>query len=62
MIKNENIASKRIYIVVTVSRGVSENTHGFKHHKDALRYLKQLKKERNLDEDDVQIFENEIVN
>lgn len=61
MIKNENIASKRIYTVVTVSRGVAENARSFKHHKDALRYLKQFKKERNLDEDDVQIFENEIV-
>ena len=57
----KNIASKGIYTVVTVSRGVAENARSFKQHKDALRYLKQFKKERNLDEDDVQIFENKIV-
>lgn len=61
MIKNENIAHRRIYTVVSVSCGVAENAYNFKRHKDALRYLKQFKKERNLDEDDVQIFGNEIV-
>ena len=59
--KSKNRVSKEIFTVVTVSRGIAENAYCFKYHKDALRYLNQFKKGRNLDEDDVQIFENYIL-
>ena len=59
MIKNRS--NKQIYTVVEVFRGIAEAAYSFRRLKDAERYLKQLKKERNLDEDDVQIFENEII-
>lgn len=62
MIKSENRANKKIYTVVEVFRGIAEATYSFGHLKDAQRHLKQFRKERNLDEDDAQIFENEIVN
>lgn len=61
MIKSENTANKRVYTVVAVFHGVTEVACNFRHYKDALRYLKQFKKELNLDEDDVQIFESSII-
>lgn len=59
--KNENRSSQQIYTVVAVSCGVAESTRSFEYYKDALLYLKELKRGRNLDEDDVQIFENDII-
>lgn len=53
--------NKQIYTIVEVCSGVAEAAYNFRRIKDAQRYLKQLKKGRNLDEDDVQIFENDIV-
>lgn len=52
---------KQIYTVVEVFSGIAEAAYNFNHLKNAQMYLKQLKKGRNLDEDDVQIFENAII-
>lgn len=53
---------KQIYTVVEVFSGVAEAAYNFNHLKNAqMHLLKQLKKGRNLDEDDVQIFENYII-
>lgn len=61
MIKSKNTTSKGVYTVVRVFRGVAESAQSFKRHKDALHCLKQFRKELNPDEDDVQIFENDII-
>lgn len=56
MAKNE--ASIRIYIVVDVFRGFAEEAKSFCRYKDARAYLRQLRKGRNLEMDDFQIFED----
>lgn len=48
------------YIVVDVMRGVAVGVYGFRRLKDARDYLKRLRKGRNLDMDDVQLFETTI--
>lgn len=61
MTKSENRINKQIYTVVAVFRGVAEAVYTFRYYKDARRYLNELKRGRNLDEDDAQIFENNII-
>lgn len=61
MIKSGNKINKRVYTVVEVFQGVAETAYSFRHRKDAWQHLKKLEREKNLDEDDVQIFENNIV-
>ena len=50
----------RIYTVVEVMRGLAADAHSFRHLKDALLCAERLRRDRNLDEDDVHIFENRI--
>lgn len=50
----------RIYTVVEVVRGFAAGAYSFLHLKDARACAKRLCEERNLDEDDVQLFESSI--
>ena len=50
----------RIYTVVEVMRGLAADAHSFRHLKDALLCAERLRRDRSLDEDDLQIFENRI--
>jgi hypothetical protein len=54
-------ATVRIYTVVEVMRGVGVGAKCFCRLKHAQRYLNRLRKRRNLNEDDVQLFENAVV-
>lgn len=61
MIVNKNEASKEIYTVVKVFRGLAEATYSFRNLEYAERCLRKLKKDFNPDDSDVQIFENKII-
>lgn len=50
----------RIYTVVDVMTGVAVGVESFLNSKDAKMCLRRLRKGRNLDEDDVQLFEGVI--
>ncbi len=50
----------RIYTVVDVLCGVATGAENFVHIEDAKKCLKRLRRGRNLDEDDVQLFESII--
>ena len=54
------VSGARIYTVVEVMRGLAADAHIFRHFKDARQCAEHLRRDRNLDEDDVQIFENLI--
>ena len=56
----QNDTGMRIYTVVEVMRGVAADAYNFRRLKDARMCAKQLCKGRNLDEDDVQLFETTI--
>lgn len=60
IIDKNQIKSEKIYTITEVSSGVAVATHNFRHFEDAQRCLNKLRKQHNLDEDDVQIFENII--
>ncbi len=49
-------ATVRLYTVVDVMCGVSVGAKSFCRLKDARTHLRRLRKRRNLDEDDVQLF------
>ncbi len=53
--------SMQIYTVVDVMCGVGVGAKSFCHLKDAQTYLRRRRKGRNLDEDDVQLFEDTVV-
>ena len=50
----------RVYTVVDVFRGSAEEAKSFVRYNDALAYFRKLRKGRNLDIDDVQLFEDTI--
>ena len=54
-------AAMRIYVVVDVMSGVSVGAKSFHRLKHAQTYLKRLRRGRNLDEDDVQLFEDTVL-
>ena len=54
-------ATVRIYTVVDVMCGVGVGAKSFCRLKHAQTYLKRLRKRRNLDEDDVELFEDTVV-
>lgn len=49
-----------VYTVVEVTRGVAAGAYCFRRLKEARLYMMRLCKDRNLDEDDVQLFETII--
>ena len=51
-------SGRRIYTVVDVVKGVAADALSFRHLKDAHLCAERLRRDRNLDEDDVQIFES----
>ena len=53
-------ASARIYTVVEVWRGFASGAHNFLCLKDALLCMERLCEGRNLQDDDVQVFETKI--
>ena len=50
----------RIYTVVEVVTGIATDALSFRHLKKAYLCAERLRRDRNLDEDDVQIFESRI--
>jgi len=54
-------ATVRIYTVVDVMSGVAVGAKSFSDLTRAQTCLKRLRKGRNLDEDDVQVFEDTVV-
>jgi len=54
-------ATMRIYTVVDVMCGVAVGAKSFRDLKQAQTYLSRLRKRRNLDEDDVQLFDDMMV-
>lgn len=50
----------RVYTVVDVFRGCAEEAKSFVRYTDARAYFRELKRGRNLDIDDVQLFEDTI--
>lgn len=51
----------RVYTVVEVMSGVAVGAKRFPSLKRAQTYLKKLRQGRNLEEDDVQLFEDKLV-
>ena len=49
-----------IYTVVQVWRGIAASVKNFTRLKEAENYMRRLRRGRNLDEDDIQLFENSI--
>ena len=56
----KNDTGMRIYTVVEVMRGFAAGAYSFRRLKDARMCAKRLCKGRNLNEDDVQLFETII--
>ena len=52
--------NKQIYTIVEVTCGVTNAVYNFKHLKEAQTYLKKLRKDHDLGEDDVQMFESTV--
>ena len=50
----------RVYTVVDVFRGFAAEAKSFVRYTDARAYLRRLKRGRNLDVDDVRLFEDTI--
>ena len=57
---SESEGSLRIYTVVDVFRGFAAEAKSFVRHEDARQYFRRLRRGRNLDIDDVQLFEDTI--
>ena len=53
-------ATIRIYTVVEVMSGVSVGARSFCYLNQARNYLKRLRRRRNLNEDDIQLFEDTL--
>lgn len=49
-----------IYTVVEVWRGIAASVKNFTRLKEAEKYMARLRRGRNLEEDDIQLFENSI--
>jgi hypothetical protein len=56
----QRIFRLKLYIVVEVWRGIAASAKNFTRLRDAKNYLQRLRKDRNLDEDDVQLFESSV--
>lgn len=56
----ESRAGMRIYTVVDVMRGVAVGAYSFRRLRDAHAYLKRLRGGRDLQEDDVRLFESTV--
>lgn len=52
--------ANRVFVVVEVWRGIASNAHCFGNLPAARECYRNLTKDRNMTEDDVQIFEAEI--
>jgi hypothetical protein len=50
----------RVFTVVDVWRGIAVGAKNFRRFQDAQNYMQRLKGRRNLDADDVQLFETRI--
>jgi hypothetical protein len=51
-------ATMKVFIVVDVACGVAEGAKCFSRIEDAMACRKRLRRGRNLDEDDIQLFES----
>ncbi len=49
-----------LYTVVEVWRGIAASAKNFTRLRDAEKYMRRLRKDRNLVEDDVQLFEGSV--
>ncbi len=56
----ESKPTLRVYTVVDVFRGCAEEAKSFVRYTDARAYFRKLRKGRNLDIDDLQLFEDTI--
>jgi hypothetical protein len=50
----------KLYIVVEVWRGIAASARNFTRQRDAENYMRRLCKGRNMEEDDVQLFESSV--
>ncbi len=50
----------RLYTVVEVWRGIAASAKNFGRLVNAQKYMRRLRRGRNLQEDDIQLFENSI--
>jgi hypothetical protein len=50
-------AAMEVFIVVDVACGVAQGAKCFRHIEDAMACLKRFRRGRDLEEDDIQIFE-----
>jgi hypothetical protein len=50
----------KLYIVVEVWRGIAASAKNFTRLCDAENHMRRLRKDRNLAEDDVQLFESAV--
>ena len=50
----------KLYTVVEVWRGIAASAKNFTQLQEAEKYMRRLRKGRNLDEDDVQLFESAV--
>lgn len=50
----------KLYIVVEVWRGIAESAKNFRRLKNAQKYVRRLRRGRNLADDDVQLFETSV--
>jgi hypothetical protein len=57
---NESPKARRVYVVVDVMHGVAVDAYTFAKLSTATECLQQLRQARNLDEDDVQLFETHL--
>jgi hypothetical protein len=54
---NSMEANMKVFIVVEVACGVAQGTRCFRRIEDAMTCRKRLRRGRNLEEDDIQLFE-----
>lgn len=52
--------SGKVYIVVDVWRGIAVGAYSFQRIQDALKCLRRLRKDRNLEVDDLRLFESAV--
>jgi hypothetical protein len=50
----------KLYTVVEVWRGIAESAKNYRRLKDAQKYMRRLRRGRNMAEDDVQLFESSV--
>jgi len=55
-----NDRSRSIYTVVDVWRGVAVGAKSFTRRGNARKYMQRLRRGRNLEQDDVKVFENTL--